>query len=111
MNTSCLQIIAIACALAIAPAHALGAAPLTHGAVIRVASDSIEAGWHTGRTVLDARKCWMVKLDKPSSGGYTMLALSFVKSAESARADGWSPLPLQSIIKAQPVECLEQGSD
>ena len=111
MTMHCLQIIAIATAIALAPNHALGAAPLTHGAVVRVASDSIEAGWRTGRAVLDVRKCWMVKLDKPTAGGYTMLALSFVKSVDSARGGGWSPLPLQSIIRAQPAECLEQGSD
>ena len=35
-----------------------------------VSSGSIEAGWHAGRAVLDARRCWMVKLDKPTKDGY-----------------------------------------
>ena len=40
-----------------------------------------------------------------------MLALSFVKSVETARASGWAALPLQTIIRSQPAECLEEGSD
>ena len=42
---------------------------LADGAVVRVASDLVETGWHTGRAVLDDRKCWMVKLDRPTSEG------------------------------------------
>jgi hypothetical protein len=91
--------------------HALAAAPLADGAVVRVASNLVEAGWHKGRAKLDGRKCWMVKLDKPTRDGYTMLALSFVRSVQAAHADGWAPLPLQTIVRSQPVECLEEGAD
>jgi hypothetical protein len=87
------------------------AAPLSDGALVRVASNLVEAGWHTGRAMLDARKCWMVKLDEPTSEGYTMLALSFVKSVEAANAGGWRPLPLATIVRSQPAQCLEEGSD
>jgi hypothetical protein len=90
---------------------ALSAGPLADGAVVRVALNLVEAGWHKGRAQLDARKCWMVKLDKPTSGGYTMLALSFVRNVEAASAGGWTPVPLQQIVRSQPVECLEEGAD
>ena len=105
---------AAAAALAASPligGAALAAAPLADGAVVRVASNLVEAGWREGRAQLDGRKCWMVKLDKPTSEGYTLLALSFVKSVEAATAAGWRPLPLQAIVRSQPVECLEEGAD
>ena len=91
------------------------AGPLAHGTIVRVASGSVESGWHRGRMVLDARKCWMVQLDKATREGYTMLALSFVDAVEVAHASsqgsGWSPVPLRPVIEAQPAECLEEGSD
>jgi hypothetical protein len=90
---------------------ALAAAPLADGAVVRVASNLVEAGWRKGRAQLDGRKCWMVKLDEPTSEGYTLLALSFVKSVEASSAAGWRPLPLDAIVRSQPAECLEEGSD
>jgi len=98
----------LASSLAGSGAHA---APLSDGAVVRVASNLVQAGWHTGRAVLDGRKCWMVKLDRPTSEGYTMLALSFVKSVEGATAAGWKPLPLATIVRSQPAQCLEEGAD
>jgi hypothetical protein len=90
---------------------ALAAAPLADGAVVRVSSNLVEAGWHKGRAQLDGRKCWMVKLDKPTSEGYTLLALSFVKSVEAPSTAGWRPLPLDTIVRSQPAECLEEGAD
>ncbi len=53
--------------LRFAPAAALAAECSIACAVVRVSSASIEAGWHQGQAVLDARKCWMVKLDKPDA--------------------------------------------
>ncbi|MGH8176328.1 MAG: hypothetical protein ACREV5_08720 [Steroidobacter sp.] len=107
--TSCA--LALIFALGLTPTPAVAAGPLENGAVVRVSSGSIEAGWHRGRAVLDQRNCWMVKLDKPTQGGYTMLALSFVSSVEVDRSGAWAPLALQSLIKTQPEQCLEEGSD
>jgi hypothetical protein len=87
------------------------AGPLAQGTVVRVATGSIESGWHRGRMVLDTRKCWMVQLDRATREGYTMLALSFVDAAEVASGSGWSPLTLDPVVRAQPAECLEQGAD
>ena len=52
-----------------------GSCTLVDGTVVRIASSSIDAGWHKGRMHLDAQKCWMVKLDKATKDGYTMVAL------------------------------------
>ena len=111
MNKALCHVAALTFALGVPSSPVLAAAPIANGDAIRVASGSIEAGWHAGRAVLDARRCWMVKLDKPTKDGYTMLALSFVKSVEASRGGGWVALPLQAIVKAQPAECLEEGSD
>jgi hypothetical protein len=98
------------CALGCASPGAF-AGPLAQGTVVRVASGSIESGWHRGHMVLDSRRCWMVQLDKPTRDGYTMLALSFVAAVQTANGSGWSPLALGPVVKAQPAECLEEGAD
>jgi hypothetical protein len=109
--------LATVCALAIllglgfVSVGALAAESLAADAVIRVSSDAVEHGWHQGRAVLDARKCWMVQLDRPTQDGHTMLALSFVKSIEVQRSGAWSPLALQTVIANQPKQCLEEGTD
>jgi hypothetical protein len=97
---------ALACASLNAFAGARG-----QGIVVRVAAGSVEPGWHQGRMVLDARKCWMVQLDRPTRHGYTMLALSFVDAAEIPSSTGWSPLALERVVRDQPTKCLEEGSD
>jgi hypothetical protein len=98
--------------LALAPAATFAAAgPLAKGTVVRVASSSIESGWHEGHMVLDSRRCWMVQLHKPTKDGYTMLALSFVNAVEIARGAGWAPIELRPVVQAQPAECLEEGAD
>ena len=86
--------LAVLLGLGFGSVRALAAESLTAGAVVRVASESIDAGWQQGRAVLDARQCWMVKLDKPTHNGYTMLALSFLESVEVQRSGVWSSLAL-----------------
>jgi hypothetical protein len=85
--------------------------PIGSGSVVRVSSPGLEPGWFRGHLVLDARRCWMVQLDRATRDGYTMLALSFVAAVEVANGSGWTPVALQPVIDAQPAECLEQGAD
>jgi hypothetical protein len=85
--------------------------PISSDTVVRVSSSGLEPGWLRGRVVLDARRCWMVQLDRATQDGYTLLALSFVAAVEVANGAGWTPLALQPVIDAQPAECLESGAD
>lgn len=88
------------------------AAPkLSSGSVVRVQAGSIEGGWHQGRLHLDAQKCWMVKLDKPTRDQYTMLALIVVNQLEVASNGSWSAVGVGPILQAQPAVCREYAND
>lgn len=104
-------LLAGALALAMAPQQAIAATPFADGAVVRVASNSIDAGWHKGRMHLDAQKCWMVKLDKATKDGYTMMALIGVDELQVARGESWAPIDVKAVVKAQPALCREYDAD
>jgi hypothetical protein len=97
------------------PLSALAAGPLTDGAQVRVASSSIEPGWFTGKVRIDERGCWMVHLDNATKDHYTLLALMVVNRLEVAATGSpsasWTPIDLRTVVKAQPKQCLEEGSD
>ncbi|HEY6643880.1 hypothetical protein [Povalibacter sp.] len=102
----------IACLTAGLVATALAAAPpVSNGAVVRIQSSAIEGGWHQGRLHLDAQKCWMVKLDKPTRDQYTMLALIAVTQIEVTSNGTWQPVGLRSVLQAQPNVCSEYVND
>lgn len=85
--------------------------PLTSGGVVRIASSSIEGGWHTGRLHQGADKCWMVKLDKPTKDHYTMLSLLVVERLQLANGSAWSDVAVKPILENSPAVCREYGSD
>lgn len=107
--TACM--LAIVLAAGMAPRTAGAAALLADGAVVRIASSSIDAGWHRGRMHLDAQNCWMVKLDKATKDGYTMAALIGVGELQVARGESWAPLDVKAVVRAQPARCLEYDAD
>ena len=92
-------------------ASATAAPSLKNGTPVRIQASSIEGGWHTGRMHLDAQKCWMVKLDKPTRDHYTMLALIVVQQMELSAQGAWMPVGLQPVLKAQPEVCREYAND
>jgi hypothetical protein len=92
-----------------ATAHA--ESPLTSGGVIRITSRSIEGGWHTGRLHQDARKCWMVKLDKPTKDHYTMVSLLVVDRLQLANGSAWNEVAVKPILQDAPAVCREDGTD
>lgn len=104
-------ILAVVLATGMAPRTAGAAALLADGAVVRIASNSIDAGWHRGRMHLDAQQCWMVKLDKATKDGYTMVALIGVGELQLARGASWAPLDVKTVVRAQPARCLEYDAD
>lgn len=91
--------------------QATTATPLADGAAVRVASTSIDAGWHKGRMHLDANQCWMVKLDKATKDGYTMIAVIGVADLQVARGESWVPVDVKAAVKAQPARCMEYDAD
>lgn len=104
-------LLAIALAIGVAPRNAVAAPLLADGAVVRIASNSIDAGWHKGRMHLDAQQCWMVKLDMATKDGYTMVALIGVAELQAARGENWAPIDVKTVVKAQPARCMEYDAD
>ncbi|HMN45301.1 MAG TPA: hypothetical protein PKE27_12030 [Povalibacter sp.] len=93
------------------PLASPAAGPVGNDTVVRIQSASIEGGWHQGRLQLDAQKCWMVKLDKPTRDHYTMLALIVVNQLQVSNGGGWSPVGLKPVLQAQPEVCREYAND
>ena len=53
-------LVALTAALGMLPMH-VGADTIEDGATVRIRSNSIESGWHTGRIMRDSRHCSMVQ--------------------------------------------------
>jgi len=91
------------------PAHAANA--FTDGAVVRVQSSSVEAGWMTGRIRLDQNKCWMIHLDKPTRDHYTQLALLVIDELQVSHGAQWMPVAVKPVLQAAPAQCREYAND
>lgn len=85
--------------------------PIADGSTVRIRSNSIEAGWHTGRIKRDTRRCSMVQLDRPTEHGYTLLALMVVDALQLGRTGEWTAIDAKRAIAAEPAHCLVEGSD
>ncbi|HEY5809856.1 MAG TPA: hypothetical protein VIT67_17920 [Povalibacter sp.] len=103
--------IVIAVALSVLSFPAMSDPSLTNGAVVRIQAGSIEGGWHGGRLQLDAQKCWMVKLDKPTRDQYTMLSLLVVDQLQLSSAGSWTPVNVKPVLHNSPAVCREYGAD
>ena len=102
---------AFAIASSFAPVYANAADLMTDGAMVRIRSAAIEAGWHTGRVKRDARDCSMIQLDRPTQHGYTMVALIVVEALQLGRTGQWTAVNPRQAIASQPAHCLVEGAD
>lgn len=96
-------------ALTLLPHDARAAEPLKDGSTVRIRSNAIEAGWHTGTIKRDGRQCWMVRLDRPTEHGYTLLALMIVDALQLGRTGEWTAIDAKRAIAAEPAHCLAEG--
>ncbi len=97
------------------PRTTSGAAPadtasLPAGTVVRVEGTGIEAGWFTGTVLVAGERCTMVKLDRATKDGYTMLALVALKRLQRQQGSQWTDVALPPLLQREPKACLE-GSD
>jgi hypothetical protein len=97
--------------LAALPLQATAAEAIAEGSTVRIRSNSIEAGWHTGRIKRDDRRCSMVQLDRPTDHGYTALALMVVDALQLGRMGQWTAINAKQVIASEPAHCLVEGSD
>jgi len=84
---------------------------IADGSTVRFRSNSIEAGWHTGRIKRDSRHCSMIQLDRPTEHGYTMVALLVVDALQLGRIGQWTAIDARRAIASEPSHCLIEGSD
>jgi hypothetical protein len=105
MKTSNLLALATLCATT---AHA-GALP--KGAVVRIEGSGIESGWHAGTVALNDEGCTMIKLDKATKGGYTMVSLMGTARLERLQSGTWVEMPVKALRAHEPKPCLVDGSD
>jgi hypothetical protein len=103
-------LVALTAALGMLPLH-VGADTIEDGATVRIRSNSIESGWHTGRIMRDSRHCSMVQLDRPTEHGYTLLALMVVDALQLGYTGRWTAINAKLAIASEPVHCLVEGSD
>ena len=107
-----LMALALGAALAATALHSIAAdaAALPGGTVVRVEGTGIEAGWFTGKILVAGERCTMVKLDKPTKDGYTMVALVALKRLQRQQGTQWTDVALPPLVQREPKACLE-GSD
>ena len=103
-------VVALTVALGMLPLHA-GADAIEDGVTVRIRSNSIESGWHTGRITRDSRHCSMVQLDRPTEHGYTLLALMVVDALQLGQTGQWTAISAKLAIASEPAHCLVEGSD
>jgi hypothetical protein len=107
MNTR-IAWLTVAASLVATTAHA-GALP--KGAVVRIEGSGIEGGWHAGTVAVNDEGCTMVKLDKATKGGYTMVSLMGTARLERLQSGAWVAMPVKALRAHEPKPCLVDGSD
>lgn len=103
-------VVTVTVALGLLPLQA-DADSIEDGATVRIRSNAIESGWHTGRITRDSRDCSMVKLDRPTEHGYTLLALMVVDALQLGHTGQWTAINAKMAIASEPAHCLVEGSD
>jgi len=100
--------LAIAIAFVALAAHA---GDLAKDTAVRIEGSGIEPGWFEGKEFITSEGCTMVKLAKPTTDGYTMLALIAVAKLQKKDGAAWRDLSLKDLKAHEPRQCLEEGSD
>jgi hypothetical protein len=87
------------------------AGALPKGTTVRIQGIGIESGWHAGTVALNGEGCTMVKLDKATQHGYTMVSLVGTARLERLQSGAWTEMPIKSLRAQEPKPCLVDGSD
>ena len=87
------------------------AGTLPKGTPVRIQGIGIEGGWHAGTVAINPEGCTMIKLDKATQHGYTMVSLMGTARLERLQSEAWTELPIQGLRAREPKPCLVEGSD
>ena len=61
--------------------------------------------------LIHAQGCTMVKLDRPSPGGYSSLLLVGISQMQVYKSGQWVEMPIAPMLQAEPAQCRAGGSD
>lgn len=61
--------------------------------------------------IVHAQGCTMVKLDRPSPGGYSSLLLVGISQMQVYKSGRWVEMAIAPMLKAEPAHCRASGSD
>ncbi|HKE45314.1 MAG TPA: hypothetical protein VKB41_12340 [Steroidobacteraceae bacterium] len=86
-------------------------ARLTEGAIVRIQSAQIEAGWHAGTIRTAASGCRMVYLGSPTAPGYESLTLAALARLQSTQPVRWTEVELPGLVAQEPRACHEELAD
>lgn len=78
---------------------------------VRIEGSGIELGWHDGRITVTGGGCTMIKLQKPTRDGYTLISLVATKRMQRQQGGTWVEVPLEALRDNEPRQCLEEGAD
>lgn len=80
---------------------------LPEGAVVRIQSPQIEAGWHAGTVRTAATGCHMIELGTRTAAGYGRVALVALERLQRVEPVRWTEVPLTELIEREPQQCRE----
>ena len=78
---------------------------------VRIEGSGIELGWHDGKITVTSEGCTMIKLQKPTRNGYTLIGLPATRRMQRQRGGDWVDVPLEALRDNEPRQCLEEGAD
>ena len=78
---------------------------------VRIEGSGIEAGWHDGRITVTSEGCTMIKLHRPTKGGYVLIALVATNRMQQQQGDRWLDVSVTELRTFEPKHCLEEGAD
>ena len=84
---------------------------LPEGAIVRIQSPQIEAGWHAGRVRTAPTGCHMIELGTPTAAGDGSVALVALERLQRVEPVRWTEVPLTELIEREPQQCREAAAD
>ena len=78
---------------------------------VRIQGSGIELGWHDGKITVTSEGCTMIKLQKPTRNGYTLIGLPATRRMQRQQGGDWVEVPLEALRDNEPRQCLEAGAD
>jgi hypothetical protein len=81
------------------------------GPVLRVKAAGLGTDdWLEGK-LIRGQGCTMVKLDRPSPGGYSSLVLVAISHMQAYKSGRWVDIAIAPMLKPEPAHCKAGGSD